>query len=146
MTLGQYPIKVPEKFRIAPEYFQKSANFPIFKDIAMGLEVDTKALSGGTCIDDFNNDKNGGFIDKTNSTGLVGVTGGLNLRHADYNNDGHIDFLILRGAWFFDQGKIPNSLIRNNGDGTFLDVTVETGIYSENPTQTAVWADFNLDG
>lgn len=168
MTLGQYPGKVPEKFRIAPEYFQNSINFPAFKDIAMGLGVDTKALSGGTCIDDFNNDgyldiiasswgfdhqiryyendRQGGFIDKTNSTGLVGVTGGLNLRHADYNNDGHLDFLILRGAWFFDQGKIPNSLIRNNGDGTFSDVTIEAGIYSENPTQTAVWADFNLDG
>jgi len=168
MTLGQYPQKVPEQFRIAPEYFQQSAQFPKFKDIAMGLGVDVKALSGGTCIDDFNNDgyldivasswgfdhqiryfendKKGGFIDKTNATGLVGVTGGLNLRHADYDNDGHLDFLILRGAWFFEQGKIPNSLIKNNGDGTFTDVTVSAGIYSEAPTQTAVWADFNLDG
>ncbi len=168
MTLGQYPDKVPERYRIPPEYFHKNADFPMFKDIAMGLGVDMKALSGGTCIDDFNNDgyldiiasswgfdhqiryyendKNGGFIDKTNSTGLVGVTGGLNLRHADYNNDGQLDFLILRGAWFFEQGKIPNSLIKNNGDGTFTDVSIESGIYSEAPTQTAVWADFNLDG
>ena len=94
----------------------------------------------------FDNDGKGSFIDVTERTGLVGVTGGLNLRHADYNNDGHMDFLILRGGWFRDQGKIPNSLIRNNGDGTFSDVTVKAGIYSKRPTQTAVWADFDLDG
>ena len=76
----------------------------------------------------------------------MGVKGGLNLKHADYDNDGDLDFIILRGAWFFTEGRIPNSLIRNNGDGTFTDVTLEAGIYSEAPTQTCVWADFDLDG
>ncbi len=36
--------------------------------------------------------------------------------------------------------------MRNNGNGTFTDVTVESGILSFSPTQTAVWADFNNDG
>jgi hypothetical protein len=43
-------------------------------------------------------------------------------------------------------GNQPKSLLKNMGDGTFKDVTVEAGIYSEHPTQTATWADFNLDG
>jgi FG-GAP-like repeat len=43
-------------------------------------------------------------------------------------------------------GKQPNTLLKNNGDGTFEDVTVESGILSFNPTQTATWADFNNDG
>lgn len=168
MTLGQYPDQVPAQFRIPQQYFSASEDLAMFKDIAMNLGVDETALSGGTCVDDFNgdgyldiiasswgfsdqvqyfeNDTKGGFINKTNSTGLKGVTGGLNLRHADYNNDGHVDFLILRGAWFSSQGKLPNSLIKNNGDGTFTDITLQAGIYSEAPTQTAVWADFNLDG
>lgn len=168
MTLGEYPDKVPEAYLIDPGYFYDREHFPRFPDRAMDLGVDVKALSGGICLDDFNNDgyldffvsswgfshqiryfENdgaGGFIDKTNNTGLEGVTGGLNLRHADYNNDGFMDFIILRGAWFFKDGKIPNSLIRNNGDGTFTDVTLEAGVYSERPTQTAVWSDFNLDG
>ncbi len=168
MTLGQYPEKVPQKFRIPESYFSGSADFPRFKDIAMPLGVDVNLKSGGTCVDDFNgdgyldiiasswglddqiryfeNDKKGGFSDKTEAAGLNGVTGGLNLRHADFNNDGHLDFIILRGAWLSVFGSIPNSLMRNNGDGTFTDVTKESGIYSLNPTQTAVWADVNLDG
>ena len=168
MTLGSYPDKVPSQFRIPPEYFESDTKLPKFKDIASGLGISVGELSGGTCIEDYNNDgyldimasswgldhqlryfennKRGGFIEKTNSTGLLGVLGGLNLRHADYNNDGNIDFLILRGAWLDEGGKIPNSLIRNNGDGTFTDVTLEAGIFSLFPTQTAVWADFNLDG
>lgn len=168
MTLGSYPSKVAEKFRIPTDYFSSDVKFPKFKDIASGLGVGVNQLSGGTCVDDFNNDgyldimasswgldhqikyfennKKGGFIDKTNATGLVGVCGGLNLRHGDFNNDGNVDFIILRGAWFDTQGKLPNSLIRNNGDGTFTDVTIEAGLFSLHPTQTAVWADFNLDG
>jgi hypothetical protein len=43
-------------------------------------------------------------------------------------------------------GKQPATLLRNNGNGTFTDVTVESGILSFGPTQTAVWADFNNDG
>ena len=134
----------------------------------MELGVAVNLKSGGTCVDDFNgdgyldiiasswgfndqiryfeNDRQGGFIDKTKDAGLEDVTGGLNLRHADYNNDGNLDFIILRGAWLSVYGSIPNSLMRNNGDGTFTDVTVDSGIYSLNPTQTAVWADINLDG
>jgi hypothetical protein len=168
MTLGQYPQEVPGKFRIPESHFSNSASFPHFSDIAMDLGVDVNQLSGGTCVDDFNgdgyldiiasswglndqikyfeNDKKGGFTDKTEDAGLEGVTGGLNLRHADYDNDGHMDFVILRGAWLSVFGSIPNSLMRNNGDGTFTDVTKASGLYSLNPTQTAVWTDVNLDG
>src|SRR5690606_2200660 len=43
-------------------------------------------------------------------------------------------------------GKHPNSLLRNNGNNTFTDVTIEAGLLSYHPTQAAVWADFNNDG
>ena len=66
---------------------------------------------------------------------------------ADYNNDGHPDVLVLRGAWSFEQGRHPNSLLRNNGDGTFTDVTLQAGLADSNyPTQTAAWGDYDLDG
>ncbi len=38
------------------------------------------------------------------------------------------------------------SLLRNNGNGTFDDVTEEAGLLSAHPTQTAAWADFDNDG
>ena len=76
----------------------------------------------------------------------MGLTGGLNLIHADYDNDGDNDVLVLRGAWRFEAGKIPNSLLQNNGKGQFTDVTYAAGLGSAHPTQTAVWADFDNDG
>jgi hypothetical protein len=45
-----------------------------------------------------------------------------------------------------EYGNQPKTLLRNNGDGTFTDVTIESGILSYGPTQAAAWADFNNDG
>ena len=92
----------------------------------------------GTC--------DGSFAEWTQRAGLIGEVGGLNMVQTDYNNDGLPDVLILRGAWLKGAGKYPNSLLRNNGDGTFEDVTEEAGLLSFAPTQTAAWFDFNGDG
>ncbi len=68
----------------------------------------------------FENDTQGGFEDKTNAANLTGMLSGLNMVKADYNNDGWMDVLILRGAWLGKDGKHPNSLLKNNGDVRFL--------------------------
>lgn len=170
MTLGEHPGKVPKKWLIPASAFESEYNLPKFNNIAMNLGVDVNSLAGGSITDDFNNDGfidiiasswglrdqiryfinkgNGAFEEATEKAGLKGITGGLNIRQTDYNNDGHLDFIILRGAWYpkIEMGIQPNSLIRNNGDGTFTDVTIEAGLYSITPTQTAVWVDYNLDG
>ena len=168
MTLGEYPDEVPAKWRLDEKEFTSDFDLPRFPNIAQKLGISTLGLSGGTCVDDFNNDGfldifasswgfedqirffksngDGSFSDGTLDGGLIGVTGGLNITHCDYNNDGWLDVFVLRGAWFAGEGKIPNSLLRNNGDGTFSDVTIEAGLLSYYPTQTAAWADFNLDG
>ena len=58
-----------------------------------------------------------------------------------------MDILVLRGAWLDDDGQIRNSLLRNNGDGTFVDVTHAAGFAEPaRPTQAAVWGDFDNDG
>lgn len=169
MTLGRHPDDVPEQWLIPPEVFESDYDIGRFPDIApqTGL-ADEMALSGGSITEDFNNNGlidimasswglddqlqvfensgDGSFINKTEEAGLNGIVGGLNLRHADFNNDGYADVLVLRGAWLGETGLHPNSLLRNNGDGTFTDVTESAGLLSFHPTQTAVWADFNNDG
>ncbi len=94
----------------------------------------------------FINNGNGTFTDETEKAGLKGIAGGLNTIHADYNNDGFADVFVLRGAWLGKEGNHPNSLLKNNGDGTFEDVTIAAGLLSYHPTQTAAWGDFNNDG
>ena len=69
---------------------------------------------------------------------------------ADFDNDGWLDVLVLRGAWLGSQGCHPNSLLRNDGVSgiaQFTDITYESGLAEINaPTQTASWADYDNDG
>ena len=69
--------------------------------------------------------------------GLKGLVGGLDMFQADYDNDGCIDVFIPRGAWRHAAGKIPGSLLHNNCNGTFTDVTYQAGLGTELPSQTA---------
>ena len=95
----------------------------------------------------FVNAGDGSFVDRTREAGLTGLVGGINLLQADYDNDGHLDLLVLRGGWLGDSDRHPNSLLRNNGDGTFTDVTFLAGLGEVHyPTQTASWADYDNDG
>lgn len=168
MTLGEYPDGVPKQFRIPEKAFHSPSTFPRFPDVAKSAGVDVMGLAGGGVTADFNNDHQldlfvtshglrdqvrlffgragEPFEDVTERSGLLGMHGGFNLVCADYNNDGFLDVFILRGAWWMDQGRFPNSLLRNNGDGTFTDVTEAAGLLSFQPTQTAVWFDYNGDG
>ncbi len=166
MTLGEWPDGVRPKWRIPPEAFRAEGDIGRFVDVASALAVDVAGLSGGAVIEDFNGDSRldimtsswglrdqlryfertdgGWFEDRTAAAGLEGIVGGLNLVHADYDNDGAVDVFVLRGAWL-GEGH-PNSLLKGRGDGTFEDVTVEAGVFSAYPTQTAAWSDFDLDG
>ena len=168
MTLGSYPQEVPTHLLIPEEVFASDYSLPAFPDKAMKAGVAVNEISGGCIMEDFNNDGlldlfvtsyglrdqarlfvntgDGNFQERTAEAGLNGIVSGLNVLQADYNNDGFIDILILRGAWLGKSGKHPNSLLRNNGDGTFSDVTSAAGLLSYHPTQTASWADVNLDG
>ena len=162
-TLGLYPDSVPAAWLIPPESMESDYNIQRFPDVAMRLGVDVVGLSGGVVMDDFNGDGNldifasswglrdtlalflnGGKGEYVSHPVPSGITGGLNLVHADYDNDGDVDVFVLRGAWL-GEGH-PNSLLRNQGDGTFEDVTEASGLFSLHPTQTAAWGDFNNDG
>ena len=169
MTVGGYPADVPADLLIPPERFESAEKFPRFENIASDLGLDTMGMCGGAIVDDFNgdgfldiivsdwgtsaqmryfrNNGDGSFTERTEAAGLTGLFGGLNMLQADYDNDGDIDILVLRGAWLERAGRHPNSLLRNDGEGRFRDVTAEAGLgLVHYPTQTAGFADYDNDG
>jgi hypothetical protein len=168
MAVGGYPARVPRQWLIPGIAAVRDKTFPRFYNVASAVGLAVNNLAGGLSVEDFNRDGlldlfmtswglrdpvhlfiadgKGGYVDRTNEAGLTGITGGLNTIHADYDNDGFEDILILRGAWLGDAGEHPCSLLHNRGDGTFEDVTFAAGLGSLHPRHSAAWADFNLDG
>lgn len=168
MTLGKYPAEVPKQWLIQSAIFTQNKSDIVLKDVAVAKGVDMNGISGGCVVEDLDNDglidimassyglsdqirymqqqKDGSFKNETLASGLVGITGGLNLIHADYNNDGYADIIVLRGGWLGKNARFPFSLLKNNGNNNFEDVTIAAGLFSAAPTQTASWGDFNNDG
>lgn len=166
MTLGKYPNEVPKQYLLPSASFESKEDIGRFSDVASGLGINDVGSAGGVVADDFDNDGfldvitssldpceslryyhsngNGMFDDWTERAKLSGQLGGINIIQTDYNNDGRLDLYVMRGGWDF---PMRNSLLKNNSDGTFTDVTAASGIDS-GPfrTHSAVWADFNNDG
>jgi hypothetical protein len=75
----------------------------------------------------------------------------------DYNNDGRLDIFFVNGAALSDPmppGKEPdksdprywNRLYKNNGDGTFTDVTEQAGVKGDGYGMGVAVADYDNDG
>lgn len=166
MLSGGYPGAVPAKYLLAPSVFESKENVVRFTDVAAAAGLNRRGMAGGLIVDDFDNDGyfdaiissqddcvplryfhnngDGTFTERAAQAGLGNQAGGLSIIQTDYNNDGCTDILILRGGWEWARRK---SLLRNNCDGTFTDVTREAGLMDPaRATQTAVWTDIDNDG
>src|SRR5262252_3873553 len=69
----------------------------------------------------------------------------------DYNNDGLVDILFVNGSSFeaLANPNLPHSsshLFRNNGDGTFTDVTKESGLINQGWGLGVTAGDYDNDG
>jgi tetratricopeptide (TPR) repeat protein len=166
MATGGYPARVPARHLIPTSAFASAEDVGRFVDVASPSGVRSFSGAGGVIVDDFDNDgrldiltsntnscepmqmfrrgDDGMFVERTAEAGLSGQLGGLNLNQADYNNDGCLDVLLMRGGWDLAQRR---SLLRNNCDGTFTDVTAAAGLLTPvTSSQTAAWADIDNDG
>jgi hypothetical protein len=87
----------------------------------------------------YRNNRNGTFTDVTEKAGVGGgISFGMGVACADFNNDGHQDMLVTA------YGR--PTLYRNNGDGTFSDITENAGLTGPAWTTSAVWFDYDNDG
>ncbi|MGH9430380.1 MAG: FG-GAP-like repeat-containing protein [Terriglobia bacterium] len=109
----------------------------------------------------YENNGNGTFTDATEKTGLKGQPGELDTRilAVDTDNDGFLDLIVTAYADFSSLPVKPiflfpadvhgttSHLYRNDGDGTFKDITATSGLAAtRGRMRGAVFADFNNDG
>ncbi len=166
MTLGEYPERVPRRFLISIERFRSEATIGRFTNVSTlaGLTSRGPGLAGGSVFDDFNGDRlpdlfatsidadrgaslfinrgDGSFDDRSGAAGLDAQVYALNARAADFDNDGRLDVVLLRGGW---EQAARLSLLRNTGTG-FEDVTQRAGMDEPIATEAAEWGDFDNDG
>ena len=168
MAAGSYPHGVPPDWLLPEATFASDHDIGQFADVAPAAGVDVRGHAGGSVMDDFDGDGlldlvassrglrdqlrffhnrgDGTFDDHTRQAGLTGQLGGLNLSHADYDNDGDRDLVVWRGAWMGEAGRHPNSLLQNTGTGRFQDATEAAGLLSFHPTHSGAWGDYDNDG
>jgi len=79
------------------------------------------------------------FTDVTALAGARGRGGFHGVAWGDYDNDGDLDIY----ATSFSDNDL---LFRNNGDGTFTDVTQLAGIINPGHGRAAIWGDYDNDG
>ncbi len=167
MTLGEYPQKVPPQYLIPLDSFESKFDIGRFQNVAplVGLTSRGSNQAGGSVFDDLTGDGlpdllttsldadrgaslyvnlgNGKFEDRSDKAGLSDQIYALNAARADFDNDGHLDVVLLRGAW---EKPMRMSLLRNTGGGVFEDVTIASGLGEPIASESAVWGDYDNDG
>jgi hypothetical protein len=142
------PAKIPEAIRLDTHPVPESETFPVrlvprenalFGPLAFGHFLGDDGLGivagGGSAL--FSIIAEGGL--KPHG-GLSTVAPGNGVYPADFDGDGDLDLFITRAK------GLPNSLLRNEGEGKFEDVTIALGLLSFNDTTSAAWLDYDGDG
>jgi hypothetical protein len=85
------------------------------------------------------NDGNFHFTDVTREAGIDETGLSLGVAWGDYDNDNDLDMYVAN-----DFGR--DALLRNNGDGTFTDVSKETNAFDPGYGMSSTWGDIDNDG
>ena len=124
------------------------AEAPRAKAAGSGIRDPGRGISGSPLSDRmFRNDLTIGpdgsrtlrFTDVTAASGISTPGYGMGVAAGDFNNDGWVDLYLTK----FDA---PNQFLRNNGDGTFSDVSKSSGTDQRSWSVSASFVDVNRDG
>ncbi len=148
--------------RVGPNYLF-SNDGENFADVSMKTGLADSRATVGACWFDYNQDgfldlflanqgegkdalykNNGGtFTDVAAELNMEGgprtnVDGGVDCTVGDFNNDGHFDLFVATYG--------INKLYKNNGNGTFNEVSEQMGITGNDHMVGASWGDYDNDG
>ncbi len=143
----------PEK-NYATSFTENSPAINIFSQRTNFIDINNDGLLDAFVCHDVNanvyfiNDGNGGLITHQVNDGNSVDLGVLGRNYAtlwvDYDNDHDVDVFISKCGGAPDATK--NRMYRNNGDGTYTDVSVVSGLNSSIQTWSSAWGDFDNDG
>ena len=137
----------------------QSDNFPVrtdrsftpsFADINNDGWLDILFVIDNGATKVFMNDQNGGFSNVTDDQ-VITDNSGMGSAIGDYDNDGDLDWFVSSisfrdGVEDFGSLTPGNRFYQNNGDGTFVDKTDETGTRHGYWGWAACFSDLNNDG
>jgi tetratricopeptide (TPR) repeat protein len=116
------------------------------------------AVTSGNRVFIFHNEKNGSFKEVAEQARIKSDNNNLGATFIDYDHDGDVDLYVvsgLRSAMPLEKSdqvthaevhEVPHNVMwRNNGNGTFTDVTESLGLNALAPTFSAIGSDYNND-
>lgn len=119
-----------------------------FADYDNDGDLDLYVSNGGSLGDGDNilyrNDGDAGFQDVTVAAGVADGDNGTGVVFADFDRDGDQDLFIAKGG--FTAFGQANRMFRNEGDGSFSDISAEAGVDVNRSSYAAVVGDYDLDG
>ena len=148
-------------YRLQPNFLYRNNNDGTFTNVASSAGVAGAYHSYGSAWGDYDNDGdldlimpnihdyprlyrnngNGTFTEVTSSAGLYIYSEWSAAAWFDYDNDTDLDLLLMR--WY---AGYPVLLMRNNGNGTFTDVTSSSGITGVDDCSSGIVGDYDNDG
>ena len=135
-----------------PNHFYRNRGDGTFEEIGVELGLDLVHWGSGPAFGDIDGDgdldlfvgavvgdphhlfenrldESGRFVDVTDESGIrLNARNTVSATFFDYDRDGWIDLFLSHWGNPYEAGKSTQTVWRNNGDGSFVDTSIETGL------------------